>query len=144
MENIAGETKGKKLKWLLFQLRFEKRTFTEIAVFLFFLMSRSLSARVSARVIIKRWLKKNQNGEKYFDFNGAKLPDITKNYKDISILTNVFNDTFRVPCLYNDDYDKSTIETIEQFGKYYPVYYEGPYGYKGAVGCVFGGGGYGY
>ncbi len=75
---------------------------------------------------IKTFLKKylrTANGISYFDFNGAKLPDISDNIEKLKTLLLVFEDVFLVPVYHNDNYDKSFITALDQkMG-------EGPYGY---------------
>ncbi|MDR1952196.1 MAG: FkbM family methyltransferase [Elusimicrobiota bacterium] len=74
---------------------------------------------------LKIWLEKNSNGNFCFNFNGAKLPYIISNDDQImDMLTRVFQDVFMFPCMLNDDYNKATVELLDQ---YMP---EGPYGYK--------------
>jgi FkbM family methyltransferase len=75
----------------------------------------------------KKWLK-NKNGEYYFDFKGALLPDVSINKNELIQLISCFDDVFLIPCFYNDNHDKTIIELLSrQFSK---VYWEGPYGYK--------------
>ncbi|MDR1007194.1 MAG: FkbM family methyltransferase [Campylobacteraceae bacterium] len=71
---------------------------------------------------MQKWLKTDDNS-RYFDFNGAKLPDISDNINDMVILSTIFEDTFFISCYLNDNYDKSIVEELD---KYMP---EGPYGY---------------
>jgi len=68
------------------------------------------------------WLKEDKN-EKYFDFNGAKLPLLDNDVNFIKSLLLIFPDTFLFSCLLNDNYNK---EVVNQFD---PVMMEGPYGY---------------
>jgi FkbM family methyltransferase len=78
-------------------------------------------------VFIKRYIKKTANG-KYFDINGAKLPDVTGDRRRLKTLAlDVFQDTFLVSCLYNDNYDKSIVEPLDCY------MHEGPYGYTDGV-----------
>lgn len=58
-----------------------------------------------------------------FNFNGALLPDITKNAEMMSVLKECFMDTFLVSCYFNDNYDKSISEHIDKHTR------EGVYGY---------------
>ncbi|MDR1725300.1 MAG: FkbM family methyltransferase [Bacteroidales bacterium] len=70
----------------------------------------------------KLYLKKD--GEKaYFDFMGARFPDISKT-KDMRELAAIFEDVLLVPCFFDDSYDRKTVEKIDLYTK------EGPYGYK--------------
>ncbi|MDR3346866.1 MAG: FkbM family methyltransferase [Campylobacteraceae bacterium] len=78
--------------------------------------------KIFLRKFIKKWLVKTPNGS-YFDFNGAKLPDISNNWKNIKTLSMVFEDTFFIPCCYDDNHDKTIVEEVDKFVR------EGPYGY---------------
>jgi hypothetical protein len=69
------------------------------------------------------FLKTDINGNQYFDFNGAFMPDISGDTDEMNNLMFIFNDTFMVHCLFNDQYDKSIVEILDL---YMP---EGPYGY---------------
>jgi FkbM family methyltransferase len=71
---------------------------------------------------IKLWLK--QDGDiTFFDFKGAKLPDISK-YKEMRELAAIFEDVLLVPCLFDDNYDKSIAHKVDRYTK------EGAYGYR--------------
>jgi len=72
---------------------------------------------------LKIWLAYNKNDGKYFDFNGAKLPDISNDIGQMKLLLEVYADTFLFFCLLNDNYDKTLVEQFE------PLMMEGPYGY---------------
>jgi FkbM family methyltransferase len=72
---------------------------------------------------IKKWLKKTPEGT-WFDFNGAKLPDISNDIGVVKQLVSVFQDTFLVSCYYGDNYDKSIVEELDK------NMMEGPYGYS--------------
>ncbi|MDR1120644.1 MAG: FkbM family methyltransferase [Dysgonamonadaceae bacterium] len=71
----------------------------------------------------KKWLK--QYGEICcFDFNGAKFPDISADKDNFLLMTgSVFEDTFFIPCYYDDNYDKTLVERLDRHMN------EGPYGY---------------
>ncbi|GHT45381.1 hypothetical protein AGMMS49965_22270 [Bacteroidia bacterium] len=69
-----------------------------------------------------KWLKRD-GALTYFDFNGAKLPDISHRGEDFSSLLAVFEDTFLVSCLHQDNYDKQVVLPLDKTMK------EGPYGY---------------
>ncbi|MDR2789687.1 MAG: FkbM family methyltransferase [Campylobacteraceae bacterium] len=71
---------------------------------------------------IRKWLKKTPNGI-WFDFKGAKLPDISNDINAVKQLIAVFQDTFLVSCEYDDNYDKSLVERLDK------NMIEGPYGY---------------
>jgi FkbM family methyltransferase len=71
---------------------------------------------------IRKWLKKTPNGT-WFDFNGAKLPDISNDVDAVKQLISVFQDTFLISCCYGDNYDKSFVEELDK------NMLEGPYGY---------------
>jgi FkbM family methyltransferase len=70
----------------------------------------------------KRWLK-TINGQTFFDFKVAKLPDVSRHHEKLSSLTFTYEDTFLLPMLFNDSHNKSI---AEEFDRYLP---EGPYGY---------------
>jgi len=72
---------------------------------------------------LKIWLTCDNETEKYFNFNGAKLPDISNNNEQMQELLNVFMDTLLFPCLLNDNYDKTLVKLI------CPLVNEVPYGY---------------
>jgi len=75
-------------------------------------------------VIFKKiFLKKEQNGKQYFNFNGALLPDVSSDIRKMWCLMYTFNDTFMFSCLFDDNYDKSLVKMLDL---YMP---EGPYGY---------------
>jgi FkbM family methyltransferase len=73
--------------------------------------------------LLKIWLDCDNKYEKYFDFNGAKLPDISHNIAEMKSLLIAFQDTFLFPCLLNDCFDKALVEQLD------PFMHEGPYGY---------------
>jgi len=72
---------------------------------------------------LKIWLCGNGETEKYFDFNGAKLPDMSNDIDQMEILLQVFQDSFLFFCLLNDDYSKELVEHFDS------CMMEGPYGY---------------
>jgi FkbM family methyltransferase len=79
--------------------------------------------KVRINSLKKKYLKRIGN-ECYYDFNGAKLPDILISGDGGSgWLIAVFDDIFLVQCNFNDNYDKSVVEWIDQSAN------EGPYGY---------------
>jgi FkbM family methyltransferase len=71
---------------------------------------------------IKKWLKKTPEGS-WFDFNGAKLPDISSDIDAVKSLYSVFQDTFLVSCYYDDNHDKTIVEKLDK------SMLEGPYGF---------------
>jgi FkbM family methyltransferase len=73
------------------------------------------------------WLKVTQDGGRYFDFNGALICDTSENRRLNDALIPIFFDTLFIHCIYNDDYDKSTIKLAERFQN------EGPYGYSDGI-----------
>jgi FkbM family methyltransferase len=75
------------------------------------------------RVFKKRWLKDNL----YFDFNGAKLPDISNNGEKMHILKMVFEDVFMISCFCKDNYNKKIVRFVDQYMG------EGPYGYTDGI-----------
>jgi FkbM family methyltransferase len=78
--------------------------------------------KVVGRNLKKKWLIRNEKVS-YFDFNGAKLPDISNNPKKMDSLSMIFEDVFLISCYYNHNYSKSLVDLLDQ------CMYEGPYGY---------------
>jgi len=78
--------------------------------------------KVATRTFKKRWLKQNDK-ESYFDFKGAKLPDVSNDQGKVSVLKIVFEDVFLIPCFYGDNHEKSVVNLVDQYME------EGPYGY---------------
>jgi FkbM family methyltransferase len=72
----------------------------------------------------RTYLKSKGKKEAHFDFAGAKLPDLTSDKHLYGGLCIIFFDTFFIPCLFNDDYDKSVIDKAIKYS------HEWPYGYK--------------
>ena len=72
---------------------------------------------------LKVWFCSDNSG-KYFDFNGAKLPDISNDFNKMESLLKIFQDTFMFSCLFDDNYDKLLVN------KFDPFMMEGPYGYS--------------
>ncbi|GHT82266.1 hypothetical protein FACS189467_7360 [Bacteroidia bacterium] len=77
---------------------------------------------ISYQRFMQKYLK-HDGQESYFDFNGAKLPDISKNVEKLLMLKGIFEDVFLIPCIFNDNHDKSIVEVMDK------VMREGPYGY---------------
>ncbi|MDR1121111.1 MAG: FkbM family methyltransferase [Dysgonamonadaceae bacterium] len=82
-----------------------------------------LMAFRSIRKYKKLWLRE-ENGEKYFDINGAKLPDLSDSPYYVTGLLLAFEDVYTIPYFYNDDYSKSNVEKVDSY------LIEGPYGYR--------------
>ena len=68
----------------------------------------------------KKYLQENGHS---FNFKGAFLPNISASEAMLSCLSGVFQDTFLIPCCFNDNYQKKIIEYVDRNTK------EGPYGY---------------
>lgn len=68
------------------------------------------------------FLKKDKYGY-FFDFNGAKLPDVRLDKEKLNLLNSIFEDVFLVSCYHNDNYESSFIQQIDT------IMAEGPYGY---------------
>jgi len=73
---------------------------------------------------LKIWLCGDEGGRKYFDFNGAKLPDISQDTAQMNSLLQIFQDSFLFFCLLDDNYCKKLVEQFD------PCMMEGPYGYS--------------
>lgn len=61
--------------------------------------------------------------EKCFNFNGAKIPDISQHPTHMDALRHVFEDVFLFYCHYGENYHKKLVETLDK------SMVEGPYGY---------------
>jgi FkbM family methyltransferase len=73
---------------------------------------------------VMRFLKKDSTtGRRYFDFCGAKLPDVRDKPEIMTVLPGVFEDVFLVPCFYGDNHDKHIVKALDW------CMGEGPYGY---------------
>jgi FkbM family methyltransferase len=79
----------------------------------------------------KRWLRKNEKREPFFDFKGALIPDISSDKNIFRSLMDTFGEVFWIPCFYNDNYDKSVIEELYKYSEL--LSWEGPYGYSDAT-----------
>jgi FkbM family methyltransferase len=75
---------------------------------------------------LKKWLKRDGKNS-YFDFNGAKLPDISKSYEKMYHFAGIFEDVLMFHCYLDDNYDKNTVNELD------PYMDEGPYGYKDGI-----------
>jgi FkbM family methyltransferase len=82
--------------------------------------------KIANRSIKKRWLKRNDECV-YFDFNGAKLPNISDSSEKMNALRSVFNDVFLIPCFYGDNYNKNLMKCLDDYMG------DGPYGYIDGV-----------
>jgi len=72
----------------------------------------TLYEKVTTRAFNKKWLKKDEN-DVYFDFNGAKLP-ATLEPNVFRFLHYTFDETFLIPCFYNDKYEKEFVRFMDQ------------------------------
>ena len=70
----------------------------------------------------KKWLIQDYD-KSYFNFNGAKLPDVSTNKNNLINLMVIFEDIFLFFCFYNDNYNKNRVLYFD------PYMGEGPYGY---------------
>lgn len=75
-------------------------------------------------IMMDYFLREGENGEKYFDICGAKLPDIRNDSAYMDIFWCIFSDTFFVPFFFNDNHSADVIRLLDIFMT------EGPYGYK--------------
>ncbi|MDR2407568.1 MAG: hypothetical protein LBE13_05600, partial [Bacteroidales bacterium] len=119
----------------IFGLRYKKWTYLEAFAYCikgimnehpYFL---NLYKKIASKAFIKTWLKRNGT-ESYFDFNGAKLPDVSNSWEKINVLRAVFDDVFLIPCFFGDNYEKSVVNFADQY------MCEGPYGYVD-IDCSF-------
>jgi len=79
--------------------------------------------KVLVNTFTKEWLKKDTNPA-YFDIKGAKLPYTPDKPNIIAELAGfMFEDCFTILTRFNDCYDKSIVEQVDQWMK------DGPYGY---------------
>jgi hypothetical protein len=72
---------------------------------------------------LKIWLEKNKDCGHVYNFNGALLPAVKDDGSDISIMIEIFIDTFLFHIFYNNDCSKKLVETLD------PYMTEGPYSY---------------
>lgn len=82
-----------------------------------------LSQKKKLKTYKDLWLVEKE-GEKYFDINGAKIPDVSSDTAALVTLLSAFEDVFMIPYFYEDNYDRSIVENVDQY------LMEGPYGYK--------------
>lgn len=73
---------------------------------------------------IEKWQIKERGN---FNFNGAILPDITKNTEMTAVLKECFMDTFVISCYFGDNYDKKIVEYVDKHTR------EGAYGYTDSI-----------
>jgi FkbM family methyltransferase len=79
------------------------------------------------RAFKRKWLRHN-GGESYFDFKGAKLPDISASHEKMEWLIDIFENVLLIPCYYDDNYAKkingaNIVEYLD------PYMSDGPCGY---------------
>jgi FkbM family methyltransferase len=113
--------KAKMFHWTLLQ------TFFEVISIVFKYASLFIEDKSFKKKYLQSMSFENDNTYeklKYFNFAGAKLPDITSDRVEYATLRYVFQDSFLIPCLYNDDYEKKVVESLDKYME------EGPYGYK--------------
>lgn len=61
--------------------------------------------------------------EKCFNFEGAKIPDISQDIEKMDVLRHVFEDVLLFLCHYKENYDKELVKSLDK------IMVEGPYGY---------------
>ena len=83
--------------------------------------SERLYIRVSVYFFVKKFFVKNTIS--YFNFAGAKLPDVRKDRDKLEFLWAIFKDTFLIPCMFHDNYEKRIAEEVDSNTP------EGSYGY---------------
>lgn len=59
----------------------------------------------------------------YFNFAGAKLPDVSNDKEKLKMLWQIFDDVFLVSCMFEDNYEKRIVKDVDQNTN------EGAYGY---------------
>lgn len=77
-------------------------------------------------LIIKYFLKEGKEGKKYFDFCGAKLPDVSDIPFFMDFLVSAFSDTFLIPYLFGDSYTEENLRLLDLLMP------EGPYTFRDA------------
>ena len=83
--------------------------------------SERLYIRVAVYFFVKKFFVKNTVS--YFNFAGAKLPDVRKDKEKLKLLLGIFRDVYIIPCMFNDNYEKAIAEYVDLYTP------EGPYGY---------------
>ncbi|MDR1614937.1 MAG: FkbM family methyltransferase [Campylobacteraceae bacterium] len=114
-----------KLKYLAIQFNLLLRKISYIKAFNDFLVR--TYHKIFLRKFVKKWLRKNEEGVIMFDFNGAKLPDVSSDLDTLRLLSIIFEDTFLIPCHYNNNHNKSLVEKLDK------NMMEGPYGITDGV-----------
>jgi FkbM family methyltransferase len=107
---------------LKFGLKYRKWSYLEAFVFTLKGIIDGFYLCLSAWTFKRKWRKRGKDGW-YFDFNGAKLPDMSTTLNHLLSLMGVFEDSFLSFCFFNDRYDKSFVEIIDKY------MHDGPYGY---------------
>jgi FkbM family methyltransferase len=111
------------IKRVMFRRRYEQWTYLEAFAYgLARAVNHSLYNKMFAKRLKNKYLKRD-GGESYFDFNGAKLPDVSGSIEKMNTLKLVFEDVFLIPVFFNDSYEKSVVNFLDQYMG------EGPYGY---------------
>jgi FkbM family methyltransferase len=82
-----------------------------------------LYRKILTRSFLKKWLKISDD-EFYFDFKGVKLPYVPNSTDKLQGIISCFDDVFLIPCYFDDNYNKSIAELVDQHTD------EGPYGYS--------------
>lgn len=75
-------------------------------------------------IIIDNFLRTGADGEKYFDFCGAKLPDVRNNAEYMDILWCIFVEVFFIPYFFQDNYSAKHVDFLDLF------LLDGSYGYS--------------
>lgn len=84
--------------------------------------SERLYTRVSMYFFVKKFFVKDSETS-YFDFAGAKLPDVRKDKEKLELLWGIFRDIFLIPVYFKDNYEGKIAEDVDFNTP------EGPYGY---------------
>lgn len=88
---------------------------------------RSEQRRKNTNLIIKYFLREGGSGERYFDFCGAKLPDVSAIPFFMDFLVSAFSDTFLIPYLFGEDYTEENLRLLDMLMP------EGPYTFRDAA-----------
>jgi FkbM family methyltransferase len=71
--------------------------------------------KTAMQTFLKKWIVQNGN-KSYFDFKGAKLPDISNDDEKFSLfIDTIFSETFFISCFFDENYEKLRIEYLEQY-----------------------------
>lgn len=81
-----------------------------------------LYLHVSLHFFVKKFLVK-ENTISYFNFAGAKLPDVSNDKEKLRMLWQIFDDVFLVSCMFGDNYEKQVVTEVDLNTN------EGAYGY---------------